>query len=116
MFAAPLAAAACHGFYAYIPRNIEQETAFTVEVQPTAIEVLFVDYSNVFARRQNVSPSRINFSESQFPGLWTLTCDAVGATLRMPAQGSEPGRTVRLIRARGDIWSIARQRGWNVGD
>lgn len=104
----------CEGFYSYVPENIEREVAFSVEVTENRfVEVLFTDYGNMIARAQP-TPMGVNFSESG--GMWRLTCADDGAQLVIPADEWSPERTFALRKTTGNIWSVARERGWNIGD
>jgi hypothetical protein len=106
----------CSGYYAYIPRNIESEVAFSVQIQPTAIEVLWTDYGNIFTRRNRQSDGSERFNDGQGGPFYRLICDATGASLSVEASDEGPSRTYRLVRSRTNIWGVARARGWPIGD
>jgi hypothetical protein len=113
-FLAQAADAPCDGFYSYVPDDIQREVAFSVEVRDNRfVEVLFSDYGNMIARAQP-TPMGVNFSESG--GIWRLTCAGDIAQLVIPADQWSPERTFALQKTAGDVWSVAREKGWNIGD
>jgi hypothetical protein len=105
----------CSGFYSYIPRDIQTEVAFSVEVQPSAVNVLFTDYSNMFGRKSMKSDGTVIFQEPSGPEN-SLTCQGDTAVLVLGEDASSKERTYKLKRTKGDIWSVAKERGWEVGD
>ena len=110
-----LAPSACSGFYSYIPRHIQTEVAFSVEVQPSAVNVLFTDYSNMFGRKSMKSDGTVIFQEPSGPEN-SLTCQGETAVIVLGEDASSKERTYKLKRTKGDIWSVAKERGWEVGD
>lgn len=109
------ASSTCSGFYSYIPRDIQSEVAFSVEIQPTAVNVLFTDYGNMFGRKSVKADGTIVFQESGGPEN-TLRCMGDGAVLVLGEDAWSKERTYTLKRTRGDIWSVAKRLGWKVGD
>jgi hypothetical protein len=108
--------APCKGFYSYIPADREKEVPFSVEVQPTAISVLYTDYSRVFAERQNRPDGVIQFYDAGPGGVnYWLACSGEDAFLTVDHDDYHPNaRVFRLVRTTGDIWAEARKRGWKV--
>jgi hypothetical protein len=107
-------ASACAGYYSYIPRSIAHDVAFSVQVQPTVIEVLYTDYDNMFARKEVQRDGSIRFNDGRGGPFFHLKCDAQGATLSVDADEHNRARTYRLVRTRSNIWAIARARHWPV--
>jgi hypothetical protein len=46
----------------------------------------------------------------------SLTCQGETAVLVLGEDASSKERTYKLKRTKGDIWSVAKERGWEVGD
>lgn len=113
--AAPQVSGTCSGFYSYIPRDIEAEVAFSVEVQPTAVSVLFTDYGNMFGRKSVDGDGTVVFQEPSGPEN-KLTCRGDTAVLVLGEGAWSKERTFKLKKTKGDIWSVAKQLGWKVGD
>jgi hypothetical protein len=116
--AAVVSPSPCSGFYSYIPPDREKEVAFSVEVQPTALAISYLDYSRVFAERQN-RPDGIIQIYDQAPGgvIYLLACSGHEAFLTVSPDDYHPlPRIYRLARTGGDIWAEAKRRGWPVGD
>lgn len=114
--AAVSTASPCNGFYAYIPADRDSEVAFSVEVQQTALAVVYSDYSKIFAERQNKPDGTIQIYD-RGPGgnnYW-LACS--GNEAFFVADGDEyhpTARIWRLVRAQGDIWAEAERLGWDI--
>ena len=111
-------ASPCTGFYSYLPADPTTEVGFSVEVQPTALSILYLDYGQLFARRQNRPDGIIHIFDSGPGGanFW-LACSGSDAFLTVDHDDHNPmARVYRLVRTRGDIWSEAKKRGWRVGD
>jgi hypothetical protein len=108
----------CSGFYAYLPKNREKEVPFSVEVQPTALSIVYLDYSHVFAERQNRDDGIIRIFDPSPAGVnYWLACSGDEAFLTVDRDDYNPeARVYRLTRVQGDIWSEAKRRGWPVGD
>lgn len=106
----------CSGFYSFIPINIEKDVAFSVEIQPTAIEVLYTDYGKVFVRKSVRSDGSIRFNDERGGAFSNLRCDGESATLDVDADEYNIARTYRLVKTKSDIWSVAKSRGWVLGD
>jgi len=106
----------CSGFYAYIPQDIEAEVGFSIEVQPTAIEVLWTDYDNMFARKNVQDDGSLRFNDGRGGPFFHLTCSSTGATLSIEADEYNGVRSYQLVRSDVDIWGIARARGWPVDE
>jgi hypothetical protein len=112
---APATAIPCSGFYAYIPPDRAKEVAFSIEVQPTAIDLKWLDYGTSFARKVVENDKSVTFHMDN-GGPSKLTCSSSGAVVVFSADAETPRRTYRLTRSRTDIWGIARERKWAVGD
>lgn len=112
--AAP-AVSACSGFYSYIPRDVQKKVAFSVQIQPTAVNVLFTDYSSMFARKSVKTDGTVIFQEPSGPEN-RLTCMGDKAVLILREDAWSKERTFKLKKTKGDIWSVAKQLGWKVGD
>ena len=54
------------GYYSYVPKNPNKEVGFSVSVQPTAIEVQWIDFGHIFAQKRRSSHVSlgITFSDS----------------------------------------------------
>lgn len=118
MAAALAANSACSGFYGYLPSNREEETPFSVEVQPTALSILYLDYSRVFAERQKRDDGVIQVFDPAPGGVnYWLVCSDDEAFLTVDHDQYHPtARVYRLTRIQGDIWSEAKRRGSSTGD
>lgn len=116
--AAVASSSPCSGFYAYIPGDRAKEVAFSVEVQPTALAISFLDYSRVFAERQNRPDGIIQIYDEAPGGVnYWLACSGQEAFLTVSPDDYHPlPRVYRLARTAGDIWAEAKRRGWQVGD
>ena len=111
-------ASPCSGFYSYLPTDREQEVGFSVEVQPTALSVLYLDRGQLFARRQNRPDGIIQIFDTDPGGVnYWLACSGNDAFLTVDHDNYYPiVRIYRLVRTNGDIWAEAEKRGWKVGD
>ncbi len=109
------ASGACSGFYSYIPRDVQAEVAFSVEIQPTAVNVLFTDYGNMFGRKSVKADGTVVFQEPSGPEN-SLTCMGGTAVLVLGEDAWSKERTFKLQKTKGDIWSVAKQLNWKVGD
>lgn len=119
LLAAAIAATSpCAGFYAYLPADRDAEVAFSVEVQPTALVIAFLDYSRVFAERQNRPDGVIQVFDTGPEGVnYWLACSGQDAFLTVDHNSYHPtARVYRLVRTSGDIWAEAEARGWQVGE
>ncbi|MGN6155404.1 MAG: hypothetical protein ACTHN4_06685 [Sphingomicrobium sp.] len=117
--AAALAAnSTCSGFYAYLPKDRDKEVPFSVEVQPTALSIAYLDYSRVFAERQNRDDGIIQIFDSGPGGVnYWLACSGSDAFLTIDHDEYNPtARVYRLTRVQGDIWFEAKRRGWPTED
>lgn len=103
--------AACSGYYAFIPPDGTSSVGFSLEVKPTTIKTVFMDYSgNTVSRFEQVRPGVLRFKIDN--GRDTiLTCTADRASVEMAQDRAGPVRTYRLFRSQGDIFWVARSRG-----
>lgn len=106
---------ACSGTYAYIPRDMDDEVAFSVEVQPTAVEVLFTDRGKIFAKKTVEADGLVAFQETGGPPSH-LRCSGQTATVVFPADEQTSGGSFLLQKIQGDIWTVAAQRGWRIDE
>ncbi|WP_230279775.1 hypothetical protein [Croceicoccus sp. Ery15] len=111
-------ASPCAGFYSYLPTDRDAEVAFSVEVQPTALSILYLDYGRVFAERQNRPDGVIQIFDPGPGGVnYWLACGDRDAFLIVDHDAYHPTtRIYRLVRTQGDIWAEAAKRGWQTGD
>lgn len=119
MMAAALAAShSCSGFYSYLPADHEREVPFSVEVQPTAISVLYTDYSRIFAERQNKPDGTIQFYDQGVGGVnhWLMCSGNEAFMVSDRDDYNALPRVWRLVRTNGDIWKVAKEKGWSVGE
>ena len=116
--AAVSTASPCNGFYSYIPTDHENEVAFSVEVQPTALVVAYTDYSRIFAERQNKSDGIIQIYDRGPGGTnYWLACSGDEAFFVADADEYNPNARIwRLVRTQGDIWAEAERLGWGIGE
>lgn len=112
---ASAAAVPCSGFYAYIPPNPNREVAFSIEVQPTAVDLKWLDFGTGFARKSVEKDKTVTFHMDR-GGPSKLTCSLTGAVVVFASDAETSRRTYRLVKSRADIFAIARQRKWEVGD
>lgn len=116
--AAVSTASPCNGFYSYIPTDRENEVAFSVEVQQTALVVAYTDYGRIFAERQNKPDGIIQIYDRGPGGInYWLACS--GDEAFFVADGDEyhpTARIWRLVRTQGDIWAEAERLGWDIGE
>jgi hypothetical protein len=106
----------CQGFFAYITTP-EREVPFSVEVERNSVEIVWMDYSpTIFARKRLQPDGSIVFYAENSGGPSTLRCSGNDATLTFSSELETPRSTYRLVRSQTDIFGVARQRGWPVGD
>lgn len=108
----------CDGFYSYLPTDREAEIAFSVEVQPTALAISYLDYGRLFAERQNRPDGIIQVFDSGPGGVnYWLACSGEVAFLTVDQdEYHSMARVYRLVRTQGDIWAVAQIEGWDIDD
>ena len=114
----PVRQACSLGFYTCIPADMQHDPPFSMEVQPTAIQMLNSDYSNIFAQRQNKAQGIIQFYDPQAgvgPANYWLMCSGSEAFLVADRSDAQPMPHIyRLTRTTGDLWAESKKRGWNI--
>lgn len=116
--ATPSVSNQCRGHYSYIPRDREKEVPFSVEVQPTSLKVQYLDFSSIFAERQNKPDGIIQIYDRETGGVnhW-LVCNGSTAVFVSDRTEYDPLPTVvRLVRTSGDIFQVAKEHNWPVDD
>jgi hypothetical protein len=108
----------CSGYYSYIPVDQENEVGFSVEVQATALVVSYLDYSRIFAERQNRPDGVIQIFDQGPSGVnYWLACSGDEAFFVADSDDYHPtARVWRLARTQGDIWAEAKRRGWKLSE
>ena len=105
------------GYYSYIPRDLNKEVGFSVEVQPTAVEVLYADMGHIFARRQTMPDRKQTITFSDNGSVVELTCYGEhGAAIAFLPSDGHPLQDYDLVRTRGNIHAEYERRGWAVAD
>jgi len=106
----------CSGSFAYIPSNRDAEVPFSIEVQPTAVRIVWMDYSpEIFAQKHANSDGSIVFY-AENGGASYLRCNGNRATLKLSDQLQTNRTAYNMVRSDGDIFTVAKKRGWSVGD
>jgi hypothetical protein len=121
--AKPAALVRCSGYYVTPNRP---EGGFSIKVEPTVIEIVYIDYSpRALSRYARNRDGSLTFQvENGAPS--TLRCDAGGATVTLAATTTflhkpeqridTPRQRMRLVRYSGDIFKYAQAHHWPVGD
>jgi hypothetical protein len=110
--AATSATAPCSGYYAHASRS----GGFSIKVEPTVVEIVWIDYSPTSLMRYRRHPDgsiTFNIDGEQSS---VLRCNKDGATFVRGASEYSAKRAYRLTHAPGDIFAVARSRGWRIGD
>jgi len=116
--AALTSASPCTGFYSYLPIDRDAEVGFSIEVQPTALAITYLDYDRVFGERQDRSDGVIQIFDRGVGGVnYWLACTDRDAFLVVDHDEYHPtARVYHLVPTQGDIWTEAAKRGWKVGE
>lgn len=101
----------CSGFYAYADASGDYPEGLSAEVEGKSIEVIFSDFSKIFARQEVQPDNSVQFSPEPGAPIWELRCHAAGATLTKPGSQWAEGRTYQLEKASGNVFEFAKSKG-----
>jgi hypothetical protein len=109
----------CPGFWAYIPADRPDETAFTVQIEGGKMTFRGLDFSHETGRYV-VLRDKVVAVEGKDGGRMMLDCRFREGTASFevtePSVNDGAAQSYELTQADGDIWSIAEARGWSVAE
>ena len=120
MIAASIALAAaaahgCSGFYAYVPRNLRGEIPFSLQVRDKRVIMKAMDFDGFDVPTERRADRSLSFENEQGTEHYRLVCCRDKASVTIAYARGTPV-TYRLVRARTDIFGVAKAKGWPIGD
>lgn len=109
----------CRGFYSHVPDGFHPNSRkhfdsypFSVEVRAEALKFQWYDFSDSFVEKlPSIGETVTGYDDWAF-GNFRILCGDKGSVVLVADRKGEGTQTLKLFRSKGDIFTVAEDRGW----
>jgi hypothetical protein len=113
----------CRGFYAHVPVGFHPNSKrkfdsypFSVEVQPQAVKIVWLDNVTKYVEKQPGFGEVVMGYDDWTFGRFRILCGDKGSVVLVADRKGQGVQTLKLARSGGDIFTVAKARGWPMAE